>query len=372
MIRHARRLERQARDHRARPACASSTPTTSSSATGCSRGLRVRLDRQGQHRRRASTTTARRPATRSREWNQRVTQLAIAAKAAVARALRPRARAHLRGRHLQRRLPDPLAAREPARPLRRRRRLGGHAVRRADGPNLFTYLPPALKNYPRYARRATPAAHDAMIGAGFAPGSEFLWDVPLRRLLGPHPAQLPRGARPRLGRRTQAGMPFCAVRHPRAATPTTTTRSRRPSGRGDRQGRQLTGKIGKPLVTLHGTLDTLLPISHRLRRLRPHGRRAGAGARTATTGSPTATTSTASTPRSPTGCGRCCRAPAARSTRSSAGSSRAPPPPDSQFVPKPNGGDVVNCCELAAGRDRAAAARPCRAARRAARAGGCA
>ena len=26
---------------------------------------------------------------------------------------------------------------------------------RADGPNLFTYLPTALKNYPAYARRAT-------------------------------------------------------------------------------------------------------------------------------------------------------------------------------------------------------------------------
>ena len=31
---------------------------------------------------------------------------------------------------------------------------------------------------------------------------------------------------------------------------------------------QLTGRIGKPLITLHGTLDTLLPTAHGLRRLR--------------------------------------------------------------------------------------------------------
>ena len=48
----------------ARPASGSSTRTTTSSATGCSRGLRVRRDRQGQHRRGSSTATARGPATR--------------------------------------------------------------------------------------------------------------------------------------------------------------------------------------------------------------------------------------------------------------------------------------------------------------------
>ena len=46
---------------------------------------------------------------------------------------------------------------------------------RAEGPNLLTYLPTALKNYPRYAATGDQAAHDAIIGAGFVPGSEFLW-----------------------------------------------------------------------------------------------------------------------------------------------------------------------------------------------------
>lgn len=47
---------------------------------------------------------------------------------------------------------------------------------RADGPNLFTYLPTALRNYPRYRAIGDADAHQAMIEAGFAPGSEFLWD----------------------------------------------------------------------------------------------------------------------------------------------------------------------------------------------------
>ena len=46
---------------------------------------------------------------------------------------------------------------------------------RATGPNLLTYLPAALKHYPTYAASGDRAAHRAMIGAGFARGSEFLW-----------------------------------------------------------------------------------------------------------------------------------------------------------------------------------------------------
>ena len=46
---------------------------------------------------------------------------------------------------------------------------------RADGPNLFTYLPTALEHYPAYVGGSADA-HDAMLAAGFAPGSEFLWD----------------------------------------------------------------------------------------------------------------------------------------------------------------------------------------------------
>src|SRR6476620_2616762 len=44
------------------------------------------------------------------------------------------------------------------------------------GYNLLSFLPPALKYFPRYRATGDAAAHDAIIRAGFAPGSEFLWD----------------------------------------------------------------------------------------------------------------------------------------------------------------------------------------------------
>lgn len=47
---------------------------------------------------------------------------------------------------------------------------------RPEGPNLFTFLPAALKYYPAYRATFSQDAHDRMIAAGFAPGSEFLWE----------------------------------------------------------------------------------------------------------------------------------------------------------------------------------------------------
>ena len=46
---------------------------------------------------------------------------------------------------------------------------------RPDGPNLFTYLPVALRKYAAWPR-GDEAAHGAIFAAGFAPGSELLWD----------------------------------------------------------------------------------------------------------------------------------------------------------------------------------------------------
>ena len=44
-----------------------------------------------------------------------------------------------------------------------------------EEPTLISYLPAALRNYPAY-KAGSEAAHDAMIEAGFEPGSEFTWD----------------------------------------------------------------------------------------------------------------------------------------------------------------------------------------------------
>ena len=173
-----------------------------------------------------------------------MTQLTVAAKATVARHYGRAAAQDVRDRHLQRRLPGALAAGEPPRAVRRRRRLGGHALAARDGPNVLTYLPAALRNYPTYAATGDPAAHDAMLAAGFAPGSEFLWDYHYARLLGPHAAHLPRGVRPRLRRRPRGGHRRSARAARPTATPTTTTpraRSGAPggaAGRADRPHRQ--------------------------------------------------------------------------------------------------------------------------------------
>ena len=56
---------------------------------------------------------------------------------------------HLRGRHVERRLPGAPRDRDRAQAVRRRRRLGRHVHRRA-GPNLLTDLPPAILNFPDY------------------------------------------------------------------------------------------------------------------------------------------------------------------------------------------------------------------------------
>jgi len=115
----------------------------------------------------------RRPGDAIAEWNKRVTQLAIAAKAVVAQRY----------------------GRLPARTLAAGISNGGYLVRwqlennpwlydggvdwegtlwRASGDNMFDFLPAAMRAYPAYAA-GSPEAHQAMLDAGFAPGSEFLW-----------------------------------------------------------------------------------------------------------------------------------------------------------------------------------------------------
>jgi len=126
--------------------------------------------------------------------------------------------------------------------------------------NLFTYLPTALKYYPTYKATGDQAAHDAMIDAGFAPGSEFLWDFHYGYYWDLTQRIYREEVDPSYDGDLQAGIPFCQSGTPYcdadydlAARPRSVERAI------DRI--SLTGRIGKPLLTLHGTLDALLPIS---------------------------------------------------------------------------------------------------------------
>ncbi|GGP93599.1 tannase/feruloyl esterase family alpha/beta hydrolase [Streptomyces roseolilacinus] len=195
------------------------------------------------------------------EWNHRFTQLTRAARAAVAqRYLRP-----------------------PSRTLATGMSNGGYLVRwqlenrpelydggvdwegtlwRPDGPTLLHFLPGALRDHPVYAAGGADAerARNSLHAAGFPAGSEFLWPFHHRVYWDLTQRVYREEFDPGYDGALEAGTPYCAPGTPAcdadydyAARPEEVRRAVRKVA--------LTGRIGKPLVTLHGTLDVLLPIS---------------------------------------------------------------------------------------------------------------
>ncbi|MFE8992853.1 3-hydroxybutyrate oligomer hydrolase family protein [Streptomyces collinus] len=195
------------------------------------------------------------------EWNERLTQLTRAARATLTRHYR----------------------RPPSRTLVTGISNGGYLVRwqlenhpglydggvdwegtlwRSGGPTLLNFLPVALRHYPAYRAggEEAEAARKALQAAGFPAGSEFLW---------PYHHQVYWDLTQRIYREeldpgfdgtTEAGTPFCVPDTPAcdadydyAARPDEVRKAVRKIA--------LTGRIGKPLITLHGTLDVLLPIA---------------------------------------------------------------------------------------------------------------
>ncbi|MGW3623480.1 tannase/feruloyl esterase family alpha/beta hydrolase [Streptomyces sp. NPDC000880] len=194
------------------------------------------------------------------EWNDRVTQLTRAARAVVAQ------RYH----------------RPPSRTLATGMSNGGYLVRwqlenhpelydggvdwegtlwRASGPNLLTFLPPALRHYPVYASGGPGAdeAHRAMVAAGYPAGSEFLWPFHHQYYWDLTQRIYREELDPGYDGETEAGTPYCAP-GTRACDADYDYASRPPEVRRAVASIELTGRIGKPLITLHGTLDMLLPI----------------------------------------------------------------------------------------------------------------
>jgi hypothetical protein len=216
---------------------------------------------------------------------------------------------------------------------------------RADGPNLFTYLPTALKSYPRYAATGDQAAHDAMIAAGFAPGSEFLWAFHYSYYWDLTQRIYREEFDPTWDGALKAGVPFCA-----SGTPTCDADydyASRPQAVKDAVASvSLTGRIGKPMLTVQGTLDTLLPAATDADVYDRLIDRAGSGALhryySVEDGTHTDGLYSAYPDRLRP------LLPCARSAFDAltAWVERGTAPPADGFVPRPTSGDIVNTCAL--------------------------
>ncbi|MFE0640964.1 tannase/feruloyl esterase family alpha/beta hydrolase [Streptomyces sp. NPDC058877] len=195
------------------------------------------------------------------EWNDRVTQLTRAARATISQ------RYH----------------RPPSRTLAAGLSNGGYLVRwqlenhpelydggvdwegtlwRADGPTLLDFLPKALRAHPVYAAGGEGAerAREAMHAAGFPAETEFLWPYHHKVYWDLTQRIYREELDPDFDGATEAGTPYCATGTP--ACDTDYDYATRPEEvRRAVEKIALTGRIGKPLITLHGTLDALLPIS---------------------------------------------------------------------------------------------------------------
>ncbi|MEU7937155.1 3-hydroxybutyrate oligomer hydrolase family protein [Microbispora bryophytorum] len=192
-----------------------------------------------------------RPGDAVAEWNRRVSELAVAAKTVVRQRYGRPAR-------------TTIAAGQSN---------GGYLVRwqienrpdlfdggvdwegtlfTADGPNLLTVLPPALRAYAKGDAAGVAAA-------GFAPESDFLWPFHYQYYWDLTQRLYREEFDPGYDGDAEAGTPFCASGTP--GCDTDYDYASRPAAVKQAVARvSLSGKIKRPLVIVHGTLDTLLPI----------------------------------------------------------------------------------------------------------------
>jgi hypothetical protein len=207
------------------------------------------------------------PGDAMREWHERVTQVAEAAQAVVRQAYgKPARHTYMtgisNGGYLTRwQLENRPGVFDGG--------VDWEGTLFEDDNNLFTQLPPALQAYPTY--RDAPegsaekeAARQQILAAGFEEGSEFLWPLHYsvywdltqriyREELDPaYDGALEAGGTPSC----PLGVTGCAesdIEYDAAERAAFLEPALR--------GLTLTGKLKRPMLSLHGTLDTLLPIS---------------------------------------------------------------------------------------------------------------
>ncbi|AJE83528.1 hypothetical protein SLNWT_3152 [Streptomyces albus] len=203
----------------------------------------------------------RRPGDAVAEWNHRLTQLTRATKALTTQRY----------------------GRPPSRTLATGLSNGGYLVRwqlenhpelydggvdwegtlwRVEGPNLLGFLPPVLRHYPDYAAGGPGAgrAREALYAAGQPRGSEFLWPYHHQNYWDLTQRIYREEFDPGYDGATEAGTPYCTPGTPHCDADYAYA-DRPPRVHRAVQRIALTGRLGKPLLTLHGTLDVLLPIS---------------------------------------------------------------------------------------------------------------
>ena len=127
-----------------------------------------------------------------------------------------------------------------------------------EGPNLFWSLPAAIKHYPAF-RRGDEAAHQAMLDAGWPAGSEFLWDYHYGVYWDLTQRTYREELDPEYDGGLSAGIPFCQSGTPNCDADYDYATRGQPV-RDAIAKASVDGDIGKPVLTLHGTLDALLPI----------------------------------------------------------------------------------------------------------------
>ncbi|GLY46751.1 tannase/feruloyl esterase family alpha/beta hydrolase [Lentzea sp. NBRC 102530] len=192
------------------------------------------------------------------EWNRRFTELTIAAKSVVSQRY----------------------GRTPRRTIATGISNGGYLVRwqlenrphlydggvdwegtlwTVRGPNPLTFLPPVLRAYPRYLA-GEPGAHEEMVAAGFPAGTEFLWDYHYRYYWDLTQRIYREEFDPGFDGSLEAGVPFCASGTPDCDADYSYAARRKVAGPAVSRV-ALTGKVKRPLLTVHGTYDVLLPIS---------------------------------------------------------------------------------------------------------------
>lgn len=126
--------------------------------------------------------------------------------------------------------------------------------------SLLTSLPPALRAYPRYAAGGADARQE-MVAAGYPAASEPTWGFHYRTQWDFLQRAIREELDPDYDGDQLAGTPYCPEGTGAGCDTDYDLKTRPRAVRKTIERVSLTGRLKRPLITLHGTLDALVPIS---------------------------------------------------------------------------------------------------------------